>query len=129
MTKKRRKNVDERYLNNSGTPTAVVIPVGLYYSVKLSKCADPMDVKSYDYKNNRVLYSESQVDGWDKSEGVLVVPYGLRLYTHDLDAHISFDGRLDEDSVMDMLDKIYCDEKCKRYKIHLITDDWDSEFS
>ena len=129
MTKKRRKDIDERYLNNSGTPTAVVIPVGLYYSVELPKCTDSMDVKSYDYKNHRVLYSESQVDGWEKSEGVLVVPFGLRLYTHDLDAHISFDGRLDEYSVMDMLDKIYCDTRCPKYKIHIITDNWDSEFS
>ncbi|NOQ55769.1 MAG: hypothetical protein GQ477_03095 [Nanohaloarchaea archaeon] len=129
MTRKRKKNIEERYLNNLGIPTAVVIPCSLYYSVKLPEGMGDMDVKSYNYKNNRVLYSEMPVDGWDISDGVVVVPYGLRLYQHDLEDYILFDGMLDEDALMDMLNKIYCGEKCKKYKIHIVTDEWKSEIS
>jgi len=55
------------------------------------------------------------------------VPYGLRLYQHGLDDYVLSDGGLDEGSILDMLDKLYCDAKCRRYKLHMITDSCDSE--
>jgi len=64
MTKKRRKNIEERYLNNSGTPIAVVIPAGFYYSVELPKGVDPMDVKAYNYQNNRYFILNVRLRVW-----------------------------------------------------------------
>ncbi len=129
MTKKRRDGAVERYLNNSGTPTTVVVPEGVYYSVVPPGEYSELDAKAYDYKNWRILFSENPVSGWERSKGVFVVPHGLRLYQYGLDGYISPEGELDEESVRKILDTIYKKDKGQDYRIHMITDDWDGGFS
>jgi len=128
MTKRRRDGVVERYLNNSGTSTVVVIPEGVYFTVMLPGEYSELDAKVYDYKNSRILFSEKPVSGWEKSKGVFVVPYGLRLLQYKLEGYVSPEGELDEESVRKILDTIYKKEKGENYKIHIITDDWDGGF-
>ena len=124
MTKKRRDGVVERYLNNSGTPAVVIIPECVYFTVAFPPEYNPWDVKIYDYKNNRILFSDSPVSGWEESHGVFLVPYGLRLYEYSLDGYVSPEGELDEESFRKVLDTIYRKEKGQEYKIYRITDDW-----
>ena len=128
MTKKRRDGVVERYLNNSGTSTVVVIPEDVYFTVMPPGEYCELDAKAYDYKNNRILFSEKPVSGWEKSKGVFVVPYGVRLFQYSLDNFISSEGELDEESVRKILDTVYKKEKGEMYKIHIITDEWDGGF-
>ena len=128
MTKKRRDGAVERYLNNSGTPTVVIIPKDVYFTVAPPSEYNKMDAKAYDYKNSRILFSEKPVSGWEKSEGVFVVPYGVRLFQYSLDNFISSEGELDEESVRKILDTVYKKEKGEMYKIHIITDEWDGGF-
>ena len=122
MTKRRRDGVVERYLNNSGIPTVVVIPKDVYFTVAPPSECSLLDAKAYDYKNSRILFSENPVFGWERSEGVFVVPHSLRLYQYSLEGYVSSEGELDEVSVRKILDTIYKKEKGERYKIIIIAD-------
>ena len=128
MTKKRRDGVVERYLNNSGTPTVVVIPKDVYFTVVPPSEYNKLDVKAYDYKNDRIFFSKKPVFGWEKSKGVFVVPCGLRLLQYKLEGYVSSEGELDEESVRKILDTIYKKDKGQDYKIYRITDDLDGGF-
>ncbi|NOQ38099.1 hypothetical protein GQ472_04375, partial [archaeon] len=118
----------ERYLNNSGTPTVVIIPKDVYFTVMSPSEYNELDAKVYNYRNDRILFSEKPVPGWEKSKGVFVVPRGLRLLQYNLEGYVSPEGELDEESIRKILDTIYKKEKGERYKIYWITDDWDGRF-
>ena len=125
MTKKRRDGVVEKYLNNSGTPTVVIIPKDVYFTVVPPSEYNELDAKICDYKNDRILFSENPVSGWERSHGVFLVPYGVRLFQYSLDGYVSPEGELDEESFRKILGTIYKKEKGQEYKIYRITDDWD----
>ena len=128
MAKKRRDGVVERYLNNSGIPTVVIIPKDVYFTVAPPGEYSELDAKMCDYKNDRVLFSKDPVCGWERSHGIFLVPHGSRLYQYSLEGYVSSEGELDEESVRKILDTIYKKEKGEEYKIHIITDGWDGGF-
>ncbi len=122
MDEEETDDVIERYMNNSGTPTVVVIPEGLYYRVDSPDDSvfgyeyndQEINTGALLYKNSKVTASKKEFGGTEYSKGMYLVPVGTRLFYYSL-------GDL---SMKDLAD-LYVG---RGYKVYLITDNWVPSF-